>query len=127
MPDDLNAFFLTPQTAKPRQYEALRAYVLEGLSAKAAAERFGFTEATLYALAHRLRGGQLELFPAAPTGPKGRRITPYVRDHMVPLRQQHGSVAEMVERLAAEQIEVSSRTVERLLLRQRRCAAPRRR
>jgi len=65
VPDDLDAFFLTPQTAKQRQYEALRAYVLEGLSAKAAAERFGFTEATLYTLAHRLRCGQLELFPAA--------------------------------------------------------------
>jgi transposase len=46
VPDDLDAFFLTPQTAKQRQYEALRADVLEGLSAKAAAERFGFTEAT---------------------------------------------------------------------------------
>ena len=102
MPDDLNAFFLAPQTAKQRQYEALRAYVLEGLSAKAAAERFGFTEATLYALAHRLRGGQLELFPAAPTGPKGRRITPYVRDQMVQLRKQHCSVTEIVERLAAD-------------------------
>lgn len=89
--------------------------MLEGLSAKAAAERFGFTEATLYALAHRLRCGQLELFPAAPTGPKGRRITPYVRDQMVQLRKQHYSVAEMVERLAADQIEVSSRTVERIL------------
>lgn len=115
MSDDLNAFFLTPQTAKQRQYEALRAYVLEGLSAKAAAERFGFTEATLYALAHRLRRGQLELFPAAPTGPKGRRLTPYVRDQMVQLRKQHCSVEEIVERLAADQMEVSARTVERIL------------
>jgi len=115
MPDDLNALFLTPPTAKQRQYEALRAYGLEGLAAKAAAERFGFTEATLYAWAHRLRCGQLELFPAAPTGPKGRRLTPYGRDQMVQLRKQHYSVAEIVERLAADQIEVSSRTVERIL------------
>lgn len=46
MTDDLKAFFLTPQTPKQRPYEALRADVLEGLAAKEAAERFGFTEAT---------------------------------------------------------------------------------
>jgi transposase len=54
----------------------LRAYVLEGLSAKEAAERFGFTEATVYALAHGLRAGQLEWFAPLPPGPKGRRVTP---------------------------------------------------
>jgi transposase len=115
MTDDLKAFFLTPQTPKQRQYEALRAYVLEGLSAKEAAERFGFTEATVYALAYGLRAGQLELFAPLPPGPKGRRVTPYVREQIVQLRKQHLSVAEIVARLKAEHIGVSARTIERIV------------
>lgn len=115
MSDDLKAFFLTPKTPKQRQYEALRAYVLEGVSAKEAAERFGFTEATLYVLAHGLRAGHLELFPPVPTGPKGRRVTPYVREQIAQLRKQQLSVAEIVARLNAEHIGVSARTIERIL------------
>ncbi|MGC1951518.1 MAG: helix-turn-helix domain-containing protein [Gammaproteobacteria bacterium] len=89
MTDDLKAFFLIPKTASQRQYEALRAYVLEGVSAKEAAERFGFSEATLYVLAHHLRVGQLELFPPKPTGPKGRRVSPAVCAQIAQLRKQH--------------------------------------
>jgi transposase len=94
---------------------ALRAYVLEGVSAKEAAQRFGFTEATLYVLAHHLHVGQLELFPPRPTGPKGRRVRPAVREQIAQLRKQHLSVAEIVARLQAEPIAVSARTVERIL------------
>ncbi len=54
MRDDLKAFFLEPKTAKQRQYEALRAYVLEGMTARQAGLRFGFTETSIYALAHDL-------------------------------------------------------------------------
>jgi transposase len=115
MTNDLKAFFLTPQTPKQRQYEALRAYVLEGLSAKEAAERFGFTEATVYALAHGLRAGQLELFTPLPPGPKGRRVTPYVRERIVQLRKQPLSVTEIVAQLDTEHLSVSARTVERIL------------
>jgi transposase len=115
MTDDLKAFFLTPQTPKQRQYEALRAYVLEGLSAKEAAERFGFTEATVYALAHSLRARQLELFAPLPPGPKGRRVTPYGRERIVQLRKQHLSVTDIVAQLDTEHISVSARTVERIL------------
>ena len=115
MPDDLKAFFLTPQSASQRQYEALRAYAFEGLPAKAVAERFGFSEATVYALAHGLRAGRLELFPAKPSGPKGRRVSLEVREQIAQLRKQHLSVTEIVARLQAEHIGVSARTVERIL------------
>ena len=115
MTDDLKAFFLIPKTASQRQYEALRAYVLEGVSAKEAAERFGFTEATLYVLAPHWRLGQLELFPPKPTGPKGRRVSPAVREQIAQLRKQHLSVAEIVARLQAKRINVRARTVERIL------------
>jgi DNA-binding CsgD family transcriptional regulator len=44
-------FFQQPQTATQRQYEALRAYLADGCSAKQTAERFGYAPPTLYALA----------------------------------------------------------------------------
>ena len=40
---DLARFFLEPANPTHRQYEALRAYFAEKLSAKEVAERFGYT------------------------------------------------------------------------------------
>jgi transposase len=117
MRDDLKSFFLDPQTPKHRQYEALRAYALEGLSAAKAAQRFGFTEKTLYALAHDLRAGKLHFFPPPSTGPKDRRDTPYVRDQIGEWRKSHLSVDDIVERLREDIVELSPSTVERILKR----------
>ncbi len=63
MRDDLKSLFLAPKTSKQRQYEALRAYVIDEASASQVADRFGFTEKSLYALAHDLRTGKLNIFP----------------------------------------------------------------
>lgn len=115
MRDDLKSFFLAPQTPKQRQYEALRAYVVEETPAQEAAQRFGFTEKSLYALAHDLRSGRLDLFPKPFTGPKDRRITPYVRQRVCEWRKQNLSVADIVERLGREDIVSSPSTVERIL------------
>jgi transposase len=115
MRDDIKGFFLAPKTAKHRQYEALRAYVVEGVSAQEAAERFGFTQKSLYDLAHSLRAGELDFFPKRVTGPKDRRITPYVRENICELRKGRLSVKDIVERLAAQQIQLSHSTVERIL------------
>ena len=115
MHDDLKVFFLDPQTPAQRQYEALRAYVMEGLSAQQAAERYGFTENSLYALAHDLRVGKLRLFPKRLTGPKDRRLTPYVRDRIAELREQGLSAQDIAQRLEPEMIVVHARSVERIL------------
>ena len=40
-------FFRQPQTVTQRQYEALRAYLLEGCSAEQVAKRFGYAPPTL--------------------------------------------------------------------------------
>ncbi|RJP32512.1 MAG: hypothetical protein C4527_06030 [Candidatus Omnitrophota bacterium] len=115
MHDDLKAYFLDPRTARHRQYEALRAYVLEELPAAEVARRFGFTEKSLYALAHDLRAGKLELFSPRATGPKDRRVNPYVRDQICAWRKSRLSVDDIVDHLRRESIEVSPRTVERIL------------
>lgn len=115
MRDDLKAFFMNPQDAKHRQYEALRAYVLEGTQAKEAAKRFGFTEKSLYALAHDLRAGKLDLFPKSATGPKGRRLTPYVRERICALRTKGLAAEDIARQLGEEEVAASPRTVERIL------------
>jgi len=116
MREDLKAFFLEPKTAKQRQYEALRAYVIEEAPALEAARRFGFTDASLYALAHDLRTGKLDLFPKPATGPRDRRATPYVRQVICRMRRNEMSVADIVERLRKEKIaELGPSTVERIL------------
>ena len=42
-PNNLTKFFLEPANSTHRQYEALRAYYVEGLSSAEAAKRFGYT------------------------------------------------------------------------------------
>jgi transposase len=115
MRDDLKSFFLTPQNPKHRQYEALRAYVLEEAPAREVARRFGFTENSLYALAHDLRSGKLDLFPKRSTGPKNRQVTPYICEKIVEFRKNNLSVSDIVELLSHDTIELSSSTVERIL------------
>ncbi len=65
-----SAFFLHPQSVPQRQYEALRAYVVEDLSAAEVAERFGFTPATLYSLARDWRARRLPFSPPPSRDPK---------------------------------------------------------
>jgi len=115
MRDDLKSLFSNPKSPKHRQYEALRACVLEGTPAKEAARRFGFTEKSLFALAHDLRAGKLDFFPRRQTGPKERRLTPHIRNMICELRKQNLSVADIAGRLRREGVETSPSTVERVL------------
>ena len=47
--------FLEPKNANQRQYEALRAYFVEGLSSQKAAERFGYSPGSFRGLVHQFR------------------------------------------------------------------------
>lgn len=115
MRDDLKSFFLFPRSARQRQYEALRSYVMDELPAKQVAADFGFTESSLFALAHDLRTGKLDFFPEQKTGPRDRRVTPHVRDMICNLRKQDLSATDIARRLHEEEIDLSISTVERVL------------
>jgi DNA-directed RNA polymerase specialized sigma24 family protein len=47
--------FLEPGNTSHRQYEALRAYFVEGLSSAQAATRFGYTSGSFRSLVHQFR------------------------------------------------------------------------
>ncbi len=57
-----------PSEPNQRRYEALRAYYVEGASAEAVAERFGYTRATVETLVRDDRAGRLALLPARGRG-----------------------------------------------------------
>jgi len=115
MRDDLKAFFLNPKTPKQKQYEAIRAYIIDGLSAKNAAKQFGFTIKTMLSLLRDLRSGKLEFFPKQRTGPKDRRVNRYIRQKICTFRKQNLSTLEISEKLYLEHIQLSPSSVERIL------------
>ena len=92
--------FAHPGQPNQRRYEALRAYLYQGASLAQAADRFGYTPATLETLARDLRAGKLALF--TPAGKPGRKHAPKkdrARGRMIQLRRDGLSVYELSTRL----------------------------
>jgi transposase-like protein len=52
---DCRQFFLEPTETYHRQYEALRAYFVEGRKLSEIAQQFGYQESSLRVLVHRFR------------------------------------------------------------------------
>ncbi|HWM99717.1 MAG TPA: hypothetical protein VNO54_21970 [Streptosporangiaceae bacterium] len=61
---------LLARQVNQRRYEALRAYLYEGLSLREAADATGYTRAAVASLVRGLRAGKLTIF--APPGVPGR-------------------------------------------------------
>src|SRR5689334_9938592 len=82
--------FLEPANATHRQYEALRAFFVDGLPSAEAAARFGYTPGSFRVLVHHFRAhpGRDFFLPAARQGrPPGK--TARLRDQVVALRKQN--------------------------------------
>jgi hypothetical protein len=95
-------YFLSPSSTQQRQYEALRAYLVEGVGRDETAARFGYTPTTMASLVRDFRAGQLEFF-----GPRAlaRRRSPAkerARARIVELRQAGHSAPEISAALTAE-------------------------
>src|SRR5258708_13753918 len=68
-------FFAEPATPRQRQYEALRAFFMEGLASSQGARRFGYSPAAFRMLCYDFRPGELPDFfaltrPGPPKHPK---------------------------------------------------------
>ena len=120
-------FFLEPRTPAQRQYEAVRAYLTEGLSAQEAAERFGYTTATLYALCREFRAGRLIWFQASKPGPKKAPKRDAAHQRVVELRKQNYSVYDIQQILRAESMRVSHVLIYQILREEGFAKLPRRR
>lgn len=110
-------FFRHPASDGQRQYEVLRASFLERLSAPIVAQRFQLTPGNVRVLRHRFKKGLLTFSFRSSDVPGARRGTPDdVRSRIVEMRREHGiSAGQIAEILDNEEVELSVRTVERIL------------
>lgn len=120
-------FFRRPLIPAQRQYEALRAYLLEGLSATEVAEKFGYTSATLYSLCRDFRLGRLALFLPQKPGPKGAPKQDAARERVLQLRQQNYSVYDIQQVLSSEGLTLSHTVIHQILRKEGLARLPRRR
>jgi len=120
-------FFLEPANATHRQYEALRAYFVEGGTSKEAAKRFGYTEGSFRVLVHQFRQHPDRQFFLPPS--KGPHMAPKknkVRNHVIALRKQNLSIYDISEVLATKGHQVSPVSVAKILKEEGFARLPRR-
>src|SRR4051794_39515356 len=93
---DLSRRFTEPANATHRQYEALRAYFVEGLSGVEAARRFGYSSGSFRVLVHQFRRDPERAFfiPTA-KGPHAAPKADPLRDRIVELRKQNLSIYDI--------------------------------
>src|SRR5258708_1725827 len=69
-------FFAEPATPRQRQYEALRAFFMEGLASAEVARRFGYSPAAFRMLCYDFRRGELpDFFALTRPGPMSQLPT----------------------------------------------------
>src|ERR1700684_3829873 len=95
-------FFLRPDSPAHRRYEALRAYLAEGLPAAQAAAPSGYTPASLLSAVRGFRAGAREFFVTAKPGPKTAPAKDAARERIIELRAAGHSIDEIARVLAAE-------------------------
>src|SRR5579862_9130283 len=95
--------FLEPSNSTHRQYEALRAFFVDGLPSAAAAARFGYTPGSFRVLVHQFRNQPRRDF-FVPTAREGRPAGKQARlqEQVVALRKQNLSVHDISRALARE-------------------------
>jgi transposase len=110
------SFFTHPNDDWQRRYEALRASFVERLPARIVAERFGYTTGYIHLLRHRFKHGKLDFAePPAEGSARRRRVSAETRRKIRSWRERRLSAAEIAELLGEDGIEISVRTVERVL------------
>ena len=99
----LTKAFLEPSNATHRQYEALRAFFVEGVSSVEAAKRFGYTPGSFRILCHHFRQNPTRPFFLPPAkGPQASPTRDKARELVVTLRKQNLSIYD-ISRLLQEQ------------------------
>ena len=89
----LRRFFLQPRLPKQRQYEALRAFLIEGRPAKDVARAFGYSLSSFYVLCHHFRREPNPVFFVCPRrGPQTQPKKSAAHELIVQLRKQNHSV-----------------------------------
>jgi hypothetical protein len=93
-------FFTAPDHPRQRQYEALRAYFVEGLSSAEAARRFGYQPGSFRILCWRFRHVMdRDFFRDVTRGPQVQPRKDAVRTRIIELRKKNFSVYDIRDQL----------------------------
>jgi transposase len=121
------SFFTHPRLDWQKRYEALRASFIERLPAHIVADRFGYTTSYIHLLRHQFKHGKLDFAePPAESSTRRRRVSAETRQKIRSWRERRLSATEITELLLEEGVEISVRTVERVLAEEGFAKLPRR-
>ena len=109
-------FFLNPMHDWQRRYEALRASFVDRLPARVVAERFGYSPSYINLLRHQFAHDKIDFSEPVAEGKVNRRkIDRATRDKIRSWREHRLSAGEIAQLLSEDGMEVSVRTIERVL------------
>ncbi len=124
---ELQRVFLEPADSTHRQYEALRAYFVEGLPSHEVAKRFDYTPGSFRVLCHQFRQHPQRSFFIQPRkGPHRAPKRDPVHDQVIAMRKQNFSIYDISEALKAEGHSLSPVAVSLLLKEEGFARLPRR-
>jgi transposase len=119
--------FLQPSNTTHRQYEALRAFFVDGLSGKQVANRFGYTEGSFRVLVHQFRQNpHKEFFLPPAKGPHTAPKKDKVRQMIISMRKQNLSVYDISRVLKTKNHELSPVSVSKIIKEEGFARLPRR-
>lgn len=119
--------FLEPSNPTHRQYEALRAYFVDGYSVEEVADRFGYTPGTFRVMCTKFRQDPgREFFLPTRRGPGTAPKKDELTERVVELRKRNLSIYDIRRELAGEGKEVATSSVHEILKREGFSRLPRR-
>jgi hypothetical protein len=119
--------FRAPANATQRQYEALRAFFVDGLPSAEAAARFGYSPGSVRVLVHQFRHNPQRSFFVAPAhGPQSALKSGRLRERIIALRKQNLSIYDISQTLRDDGHPLSPAAVAVLLANEGFARLPRR-
>lgn len=115
-PLNLMQFFTNPQSTRQKQYEAVRALIVDKIPVEQVCKKFNYKVNTVYALIRDAKRGKIALFPDVKKGPAQRRTSQKIQEKIILLRKRNNlSSPDIRQRLSEEGIKISTKTIERIL------------
>ena len=109
-------YFIKPIHEWQKRYEALRASFVDRLPAAVAADRFGYSTAYIHLLRHQFTTGKIDFSEPVTEGKATRyRVTADTRRKIRAWREKELSAGEIAQMLSEDGVDISVRTVERVL------------
>ena len=124
---DIRRFFAEPSHPRQRQYEALRAFFLEGRPSAEVAHAFGYSAGSFRVLCHQFRRDPDPHFFVVPAhGARTQPLKSKARDLVVALRKQNHSVYDISQALKERGTPLSPTAVREVLREEGFAPLPRR-